>query len=177
MPILAIILFLFIAIPLIEIYFLIEVGSVMGAFPTVLAVVFTAVLGVFLIRIQGFSTMLKAQTAMQAGQVPAVEMVEGVMLLIAAILLLIPGFITDSLGFVLLIPPVRKYLAGKVIYNGQSGTRFGKAAHWRSGDFSRGDYVEGEYEDLTPEQQHEANQHRLKQQVIIDGDVENNKKD
>lgn len=177
MPILVIILFLFIAIPLIEIYFLIEVGSVIGAFPTVLAVVFTAVLGVFLIRIQGFSTMLKAQTAMQAGRVPAVEMIEGVMLLIAAILLLVPGFATDSVGFILLIPPVRKYLAGKIIYAGQNRARFGNDEYGRSGDFSRGNYVDGEYEDLTPEQQHEANQHRLKQQVIIDGDVENNKKD
>jgi len=171
MPILLIILFLFIAIPLVEIYFLIEVGSAIGAFPTILAVVFTAVLGVFLIRIQGFSTMQKAQNAMQAGQVPAVEMIEGAMLLVAAISLLIPGFITDTIGFVLLIPPVRKYLAVKVISNGQMGTRFGQAEQWHS----REDYFEGEYEDLTPEQQHEVNQHRLKHKQIIEGEVDINK--
>ena len=177
MPILPIMLFLFIAIPLIEIYFLIEVGSVIGAFPTVLAVVFTAVLGVFLIRIQGFSTMQKAQSAMQAGQVPALELVDGMMLLFAAILLLIPGFATDTIGFVLLIPPVRKYLAGKFIYNGLPGTHFDPNARWRSSGHSGNDYVEGEYEDLTPDQQHKARPHHLSHTVIIEGEAEENKKD
>jgi UPF0716 protein FxsA len=153
------------------------VGSVIGAFPTVLAVVFTAVLGVFLIRLQGFSTMQKAQAAMQAGQVPAIEMIEGAWLLIAAILLLIPGFATDSIGFVLLIPPVRKYLSQKSIAKGLAGTHLGGADSWRSGNFTREDYFEGEYEHLTPEQQHETNQHRLKQKVIIEGEVEIDKKD
>lgn len=177
MPILLIILFFFIAVPLVEIYFLIEVGSVIGALPTVLAVVFTAVLGVFLIRIQGFSTMQKAQAAMQAGQVPAQEMIEGVMLLIAALMLLIPGFITDSVGFILLIPPVRKYLAGKVISRGHLGAGFGRAEQWHRGGHAGGDYFEGEYEDLTPEQQHEVNQQRLKHQIIIEGEVDKKTKE
>lgn len=176
MPILFIILFLFIAIPLIEIYFLIEIGSAIGALPTILAIVFTAVLGVFLIRIQGFSTMQKAQTAIQSGQVPALEMIEGVMLLIAAVLLLIPGFATDTVGFVLLIPPVRKFLAGKAI-NGRLGAGLGNAGQWRTGHAGTGEYFEGEYEDLTPEQQYAAQQHRLKHKLNVDVPVNENNKD
>ncbi len=176
MPILFIILFLFITIPLIEIYFLIQIGSAIGALPTILAIVFTAVLGVFLIRIQGFSTMLKAQTAIQSGQVPALEMIEGVMLLIAAILLLIPGFATDTIGFVLLIPPVRKYLAAKAI-NGRLGAGLGHAGQWRSGHAGTGEYFEGEYEDLSPEQQYAAQQHSLKHKLLIDAPEKNNNKE
>ncbi len=104
MPPLFFFLLLFIGIPLVEIYLLIEVGGIIGVFPTVLMVVFTAVLGVTLIRIQGFSTLQKAQMNMNHGQLPAIEMLEGVMLFFAAICLLMPGFFTDTIGFLLLIP-------------------------------------------------------------------------
>lgn len=174
MPILPFMLLLFIGIPLLEIYFLIEVGDVIGAFPTVLAVVFTAVLGVGLIRIQGFSTLQKAQNSMNQGKLPAIEMFEGVMLLFAAICLLIPGFFTDSIGFILLIPPLRTLLATKLI--GTSVLRSG-FSHFHAGNSQS--YYEGEYEDLTPEQQHQKNQDRLQKTYIIEGKVEpeNNKKE
>ena len=115
---------IFIGVPLIEIYLLIEVGSVIGAIPTVLAVVFTAVLGVSLIRIQGFSTLQKAQNSMAQGIPPAMEMFEGVMLLFAAICLLMPGFFTDAVGFLLLIPPFRKFLASQLIGSAILKSRF-----------------------------------------------------
>ncbi|MDX2504967.1 MAG: FxsA family protein [Gammaproteobacteria bacterium] len=163
MPILPFILLFFIVIPLLEIYLLIEVGGVVGAFPTVIAVVFTAVLGVTLIRIQGFSTIQKAQMSMRQGIVPATEMFEGIMLLFAAICLLIPGFFTDALGFLLLIPPLRMFLARRLIGSAMLKTRF---------QTSRSDFFEGEYEDLTPEQQHQRAQNRLHHRDIIEGRVE-----
>lgn len=170
MPILPLMLALFIGIPLLEIYLLIEVGDIIGAFPTVLAVVFTAILGVTLIRIQGFSTMQKAQNSMNQGKLPAVEMFEGIMLFFAAICLLIPGFFTDALGFLLLIPPLRAFLAKALIGNAMLKSRF---SGFQGG--AGQSYYEGEYEDLTPEQQHQQNQDRLQQHYIIEGKVEEDK--
>lgn len=158
MPPLFFFLLLFIGIPLVEIYLLIEVGGIIGAFPTVLMVVFTAVLGVTLIRIQGFSTLQKAQMNMNHGQLPAIEMLEGVMLFFAAICLLMPGFFTDTIGFLLLIPPLRRWLAKQII----------ASSLLRAQD----DYFEGEYEDLIPEQQHERNQAKIRQVRIIEGKAE-----
>lgn len=167
MPILPLFLLLFIGVPLVEIYLLIEVGSIIGALPTVFAVVFTAVLGVTLIRIQGFSTLQKAQTAMNQGRLPAVEMFEGLMLLFAALCLLMPGFFTDSVGFLLLVPPLRHLLAARMIGSALLQSRF--TANSRN---AQGGYYEGEYEDLTPEQQHEYNQNKLQQHYIIESSVE-----
>ena len=103
---LALLLILLIVLPLTEIYFLIEVGSVIGAVPTILLTIFTAVSGVAIIRIQGLQTIQKMNRMLQRQESPAVEIIEGVMLLIAAVCLLIPGFMTDTLGFILLIPVI-----------------------------------------------------------------------
>lgn len=163
MPILPLFLVLFIAVPLAEIYLLIEVGGAIGALPTVLAVVFTAVLGVTLIRIQGFSTLQKAQKSVAQGIAPAKEIFEGIMLLFAALCLLIPGFFTDSIGFLLLISPLRAFLATKLLSK--------KILHNRTQP-AGSDYLEGDYEELTPEQQHQRNQERLQHKHIIEGEVE-----
>ncbi len=168
MPPLLFFLLLFIGIPLLEIYLLIEVGGVIGAFPTVLMVVFTAVLGVSMIRVQGFSTLQKAQTAMNRGELPATEMFEGVMLLFAAICLLMPGFFTDTIGFLLLIPPLRRFIARKLIDSSLLKARV-------SGFRAQGDYFDGEYEDLTPEQQHQKNQARIQQVHIIEAKTDPDK--
>jgi UPF0716 protein FxsA len=106
-PLLALLL-LFVGIPLVELYFLIEVGSRIGALPTIFLTVFTAVLGGLLVRLQGFSTALRVRAGMERGEVPAIEMLEGVVLLLSGILLLLPGFFTDLFGFLCLIPPVRR---------------------------------------------------------------------
>lgn len=167
MPILPLFFILFIGVPLVEIYLLIEIGGIIGALPTVIAVVFTAVLGVTLIRIQGFSTLQKAQNNMNQGVLPAMEMFEGLMLLFAALCLLIPGFFTDAVGFLLLIPPLRTLIASQMIGSAVLNSRFSTN---QSG--SRGDFLDGEYEDLTPEQQHERNQSRLHHQQLFEGKVE-----
>jgi UPF0716 protein FxsA len=99
---------LFLGIPLLEIYLLIKVGSVIGAFTTVFLVVFTAVLGAWLLRIQGFSTLSRVRTTLEQGGIPAVEMLEGAVLLVAGALLLTPGFFTDALGFCCLVPAFRR---------------------------------------------------------------------
>lgn len=101
-------LLLFIGIPLTELYFLIEVGSVIGAFPTIFLTIMTAVLGGALVRMQGFSTAMRVRAGVERGEVPAIEMLEGVVLLVSGILLLLPGFFTDLFGFICLIPPVRQ---------------------------------------------------------------------
>jgi UPF0716 protein FxsA len=99
---------LFLLIPMVEIYFLIKVGSVIGALPTVFLVVFTAVLGAGLLRIQGFSTVARLRTTLAQGGIPAMELMEGAVLLVAGALLLTPGFVTDAIGFCCLVPPLRR---------------------------------------------------------------------
>ncbi len=103
-----ILLILFLTVPLVEIYLLIKVGSFIGALPTVFLVVFTAVVGVVLLRMQGFATMHRVQAMIARGEIPAVEMLEGVVLLISGALLLTPGFFTDTIGFLCLIPGLRR---------------------------------------------------------------------
>ncbi|WP_428608508.1 FxsA family protein [Sedimenticola sp.] len=104
----ALLLLLFVGIPLVELYFLIEVGSQIGALPTIFLTVFTAVLGGALVRLQGFSTAMRVRAGMDRGEMPAIEMLEGVVLLLSGILLLLPGFFTDIVGFLCLVPPVRR---------------------------------------------------------------------
>ncbi len=106
---------LFLVVPLFEIYLLIKAGSVIGALPTVALVVFTAVLGAFLLRLQGLSTMERMRANMMQGKLPAMEIMEGAALLVAGGLLLTPGFFTDAIGFLLLIPPLRRYWLLKII--------------------------------------------------------------
>lgn len=109
---------LFLAIPLIEIYVLIQVGSIIGAIPTVFMVVFTAVLGSLLLRAQGLATLTRVRATMERGEVPAVEMFEGVFLLIGGALLLTPGFVTDALGFLCLITPIRRAMVMRLLRSG-----------------------------------------------------------
>ena len=104
-------LLLFIAIPLVEIYFLIKVGDVIGAFTTVVLVVVTAVLGASIARYQGLVTLQRVQATVARGEAPAIEMLEGVILFLGAVLLLIPGFVTDIIGFACLVPPLRRAIA------------------------------------------------------------------
>ncbi len=107
MPVLLILL---IAVPLVEIYLLVSVGRVIGALPTVVAVVMTAALGVFLLRRQGRQALLNARTKLQAGSMPSMELAEGIFLAVGGVLLLTPGFATDALGFVCLVPGIRRQL-------------------------------------------------------------------
>jgi UPF0716 protein FxsA len=103
-------LLLFVFAPLIELYFLIQVGSVIGALPTILLSVVTAVIGGYLVRLQGLAVLMRVRTMLEQGETPALELLDGTVLLVCGFALLLPGFVTDAVGFVLLIPPVRHAL-------------------------------------------------------------------
>ncbi len=102
---------LFITVPLVEIYILIQVGNWVGAVPTLSLIVLTAIIGAFLLRLQGLQTLARVQTKLQHGELPATDMVEGLILLISGALLLTPGFFTDCIGFICLVPQFRTYIA------------------------------------------------------------------
>ena len=102
-------LFAFFTIPLVEIYVLLEVGGIIGALPTIGLVVLTAVIGAGLIRAQGISTLGRVQQELDRGELPAVSIIEGALLLVAGALLLTPGFVTDSIGFLILVPRLRRW--------------------------------------------------------------------
>lgn len=101
---------LFVITPIVEMWVLIKVGGVIGALPTIGLVLLTAVIGLALLRQQGFATLLRARQKMAEGQVPAKEMVEGIFLAVGGALLLTPGFVTDAIGFFCLVPGLRHLL-------------------------------------------------------------------
>ena len=105
-------LFLFVVLPITEMWILIKVGDVIGAFATIGLVLLTAAIGLALLRQQGFSTLLRARGRLESGEVPAREMIEAIFLAVGGALLLTPGFITDFVGFCCLIPGVRQALIG-----------------------------------------------------------------
>lgn len=101
------ILLLLLALPLIEIAVLIMVGASIGVLPTIGLVVFTGMLGVFLLRTQGVSTLMKIRSEMDRGVVPDKSLADAAMIAVAGLFLLLPGFISDVIGILLFLPPVR----------------------------------------------------------------------
>jgi len=96
-------------------YLLIEVAGYIDTWPTILLVMLTAVIGVALLKRQGLSTLTRGVTRLNAGQIPAMEMAEGILLAVAGALLVTPGFITDLVGFTLLFPPSRMAIAKRLL--------------------------------------------------------------
>ncbi len=156
--------------PVLEMWVLIKVGGVIGAWPTIGFVLLTAAVGYALLRKQGFATLLRGQQRLQQGELPAREMVEGLVLAVAGALLLTPGFVTDILGFLGLVSPLRAALAdgllkravmgGKVFDigrfddgvnpmsgrpGGKEGDLFGHPSNPEDGS-RKGDTYEGDYE-------------------------------
>ncbi len=109
---LLVIVVLLVVIPAVEIATFIAVGGRIGALPTVLLTLFTAALGIWLVRLQGVLTLHEMGRQLAQGSVPAREIVSGMLLGLAGILLLVPGFVTDAIGLLLLITPLRRLLAG-----------------------------------------------------------------
>jgi UPF0716 protein FxsA len=120
-PVLALI---FLVVPVVEIYILIQVGQVIGALWTVFFVVLTAVIGVQLLKRQGLSTLSRAQDKMNHGEMPAQELLEGMALMMAGAFLLTPGFFTDAFGFLLLIPTTRKMMMQAIIARLKTSGRY-----------------------------------------------------
>jgi UPF0716 protein FxsA len=99
----------FTLIPIVEIYLLIEVGGVIGAFNTVALVIATGFAGAYLARLQGIQTMMQVRYSLQQGLMPAEQILDALIIFVAGIVLLTPGFITDTAGLLLLIPETRNY--------------------------------------------------------------------
>ncbi len=97
----------FIVMPLLELWLLVKLGGHYGVVPTLLLVVLTGIAGAWMARTQGLMVLLSIQREMAEGRMPAPQMIDGVMILVAGVLLLTPGLITDAAGFLLLVPPVR----------------------------------------------------------------------
>ncbi|HSO83377.1 FxsA family protein [Thiocapsa sp.] len=108
-------LLLVIGVPMIEIYVMIQVGSEIGAFPTIALAILTAVVGIWLVRHQGFGLLMRVREMTDRGEVPALEVLDGALLLVAGLFLLIPGFLTDTIGFLLLVPPLRNWIVGRYV--------------------------------------------------------------
>lgn len=110
-----ILLLLFIFVPIIEIGLFIQVGGFLGLWPTITLVLITAFVGASLVRSQGIQTLMSVQGRLQQGEMPAQQILEGVMLAVAGVLLLTPGFMTDALGMLVLLPAPRAMIAKKMM--------------------------------------------------------------
>lgn len=136
---------LFLIIPLVEIAILIEIGKIFGAGYTILLVIVTAAIGAALFRAEGLSTLSRIQVQVNQGSLPATELLEGFMLLIAGALLLTPGFFTDVFGFLVLILPLRRHFAESML------SRI-IASRMTIHETTEGTIIEGEWEAETKEQ-------------------------
>ena len=131
------VLFLIIGIPLIEIYLFIKIGSQIGAFNTVLLILITAVAGVTYARYEGFNTLKSGMSQLIKNEIPIYEIISGATLAFAAFLLIFPGFATDILGILLVIPITRKLILGIFI----NKKKYEKKSEKKN-------YIDGEFEEL-----------------------------
>ena len=125
-----------ILIPIVEIYLFIEIGGKIGAFNTISLIFITAFVGVLYARYEGFNTLRSAMSQMVKNEIPIYEIISGAALAFAALLLIIPGFATDLVGFLIIFPPTR-YLLFKKFKNKHSSKKYDKE-----------DLIEGESEDI-----------------------------
>ena len=131
--------FILIAIPIIEIYLFIKIGSYIGAFTTISLIFITAFIGVIYARYEGFNTLRSGMTQMIQNKMPVYEIISGAALAFAALLLIIPGFATDFLGLLIIFPPSRKLMFRNL------SDKFEK-----KNDIDKNiqkDFIEGEFED------------------------------
>ena len=125
-----------ILIPIIEIYLFIKIGSQIGAFKTILMIFITAIVGIYYAKHEGLNTIKSGLTNIVKNQIPAYELVSGAAIAFAAILLIIPGFATDFIGFVLIFPLTRNLIFGRIKKN------------LKNSETKKNDFIEGEYEDI-----------------------------
>ena len=130
-------LILIIGIPLIEIYLFIKIGSQIGAFNTVLLILTTAVIGVAYVRYEGFNTLKSGIRQLIKNELPVYEILSGATLAFAAFLLILPGFATDLMGILLVIPFTRKILLNRFIKKNTNKNK------------KKNNYIEGDYEDIS----------------------------
>ena len=125
-----------ILIPSVEIYLFIKIGSQIGAFTTIFLVFFTAVVGVYYARYEGINTLRSGMTHIIKHQIPAHELISGAAIAFAAVLLIIPGFATDLIGFLLIIPITRRLILGRL------------NKKFENKEAKKSNFIEGEFEDI-----------------------------
>lgn len=140
--------FLFAVMPIIEIALLIEVGDRIGGWPTIGLVILTAAVGAALVRMQGVATLFQARRKLDMGQIPGQEMAEGLMLAIAGVLLVTPGFVTDAFGLLLVAPFSRPLIARWLLSKMQVQVVQTRQQQYygRPDQKTDGSTIEGEYE-------------------------------
>ena len=125
-----------ILVPIVEIYLFIKIGAKIGAFSTILLIFITAITGIIYARYEGLNTLRSAYSQMIKQETPAYEIISGAAIAFAALLLIIPGFATDIIGFLIIFPVTRKLILGKV------STKIKK----RKSD--KNNFIDGEFEDI-----------------------------
>ena len=125
-----------ILVPIIEIYLFIKIGSQIGAFNTILLIFVTAIIGVYYARYEGINTIRSGFAQLIKNQVPAYEIISGAAIAFAALLLIIPGFASDMVGFLIIIPFTRKLML----------ERFSKK--FKKNDIKKKEFIDGEFEDI-----------------------------
>ena len=128
------VIFFLIGIPLVEIYLMIKIGSIIGAFNTIFLIFFTAITGIYFARLEGLNAIRSGFTQLVKNEIPIYEIVTGATLAFAALLLIIPGFLTDLIGFLLIVPITRKIFI-KIV-----SSKFNKKK-------IREDFIEGKFEE------------------------------
>lgn len=151
----------FVAVPLIELALLIKLGQVIGVWATVGIVILTAFIGTAVLRHQGLQTMIRLSEAMSRGEPPIQPVVDGAFLILAGAFLLTPGILTDSIGFALLVPAVRRQLA-----------RWGLRHLVRRGTVTVKTYTSGTRTDFGGEEPHSNRQDGAGSGTVIDGEFE-----
>ncbi len=125
-----------ILIPILEIYLFIKIGSQIGAFYTILLIFITAIIGIFYARYEGLNTIKSGFTQIVKNEVPAYEIISGAAIAFAAILLIVPGFATDFVGFLLIFPITRKLMFGNLLKK------------FKKKEVNRNNFIDGEFEDI-----------------------------
>ena len=134
-----------IVVPILEIYLLIKIGSKIGAITTILLIFTTAIVGVYYAKYEGLNTLKSGLTLLSKNEPPTYEMLSGAVIAFAAILLIVPGFLTDVLGFLLIFPISRKFFFNKVINN------------FKPKENKKNNFIEGEFEDIEDEENDKKN--------------------
>ena len=125
-----------ILVPVLEIYVLIKVGSEIGAITTILLIFITAIIGIYYAKYEGLNTLRSGFVQLNKNEIPAFEVMSGAAIAFAALLLIVPGFVTDFFGFLLIFPPSRKILFKKILKKSNKK------------NFKKNNFIDGEFEDI-----------------------------
>jgi UPF0716 protein FxsA len=138
---------LFVMVPLVELYVLVSVAGVIGLLPALAMLLAVSFLGVWLVKREGVGVLGRMQDTLARGEMPATEMVDGGLLVVAGVMCLVPGFVTDAMGLLLILPPIRAFVRNRLIHRWTNG----RGLAGRGGSFMGARVVDVEYlGDVTP---------------------------